>query len=410
MACTYRRSIHGDRLNFTRLTSFKYLKRQRVLTLTLIITLSSMLFSLTALSLLGFYRGFTAYLGEGEDVVAVYSRRSSTPFTGLVPAYLAEKISALNGVIACSPEATAPCIIKGEPIFLRGIIPEDFAKLNQLTIVEGSMIKMDDVSSIIVGKNVAERLRIKLNEKILVLGVLSNQYIELQVKGIFMSRSPIDDEILAPLYTGQWLRGTDYGHVTLIRLKIDRSLTTPSKIFEEIAKEASEQSPDSSSTPSQEPQPPSITPRIITRFRIEDIGVEEAYNFMRSYMDRYGMTRESLLVLSVMVFLLSSATIVESSKIVTAQHAGELEVLRSLGASKKLLRMDILAKLLPWSIVATVAGIAMATATLTVIQGHGYLQVLSHTVPIQLDPLVIALNFALVLLLFFLSIIKSEIR
>jgi hypothetical protein len=84
-------------------------------------TLASMLFSLTTLSLLGFYRGFTAYLGEGEDIVAVYDRKSRTPFTGLVPAYLAEKISALNGVLAGSPEAIAPCIVKGESTFLRGI-------------------------------------------------------------------------------------------------------------------------------------------------------------------------------------------------------------------------------------------------------------------------------------------------
>ena len=80
-----------------RLLGFKYLKRQRVLILALIIILSSMLFSVTALSLLGFYKGFTAYLGEGEDIVAVYDRKSRTPFTGLVPAYLAERVSALNG-------------------------------------------------------------------------------------------------------------------------------------------------------------------------------------------------------------------------------------------------------------------------------------------------------------------------
>jgi len=75
---------------------------------------------------LGFYRGFTAYLGEGEDIVAIYDRKSRTPFTGLVPAYLAEKLSALNGVLAGSPEAIVPCIIKGESTFLRGIIPEEF--------------------------------------------------------------------------------------------------------------------------------------------------------------------------------------------------------------------------------------------------------------------------------------------
>lgn len=48
---------------------FKYLERKRTLTLAVILTLSSMLFSLRVLSLLGFYRGFTAYLGEGGDIV-----------------------------------------------------------------------------------------------------------------------------------------------------------------------------------------------------------------------------------------------------------------------------------------------------------------------------------------------------
>jgi hypothetical protein len=97
----------------TRLVGFKYLRRRRVLALVVILALSSMLFSMTAFSLLGFYGGFTAYLGEGGDVVVVYDRRSRTPFTGLVPAYLAERISALNGVLACSPEGHSPLRRKG---------------------------------------------------------------------------------------------------------------------------------------------------------------------------------------------------------------------------------------------------------------------------------------------------------
>ncbi len=385
---------------------FKYLRRRRILILASIITLSSMLFSVTALSLLGFYRGFTAYLGEGGDILAVYDRKSSTPFTGLVPAYLAEKIGALNGVLASSPEAIAPCIVKGESTFLRGIIPEDFTKLNQLTIVEGDMLGLDDLNSVIVGKNVAERLRLKLNEKVLVLGVLTDRYLELQVGGIFVSHSPMDDEILAPLYVGQWLRGTGYGHVTLIRFKIDRNLITPSRIYEEIAKEASEPSM-ASHGPSQGPQHPSTTPRMMARFRIEDIGVGEAYNFMRSYVERYGLTRESLLILSAMVFLFSGVSIAAASKTIIAQHKGEINVLRSIGASKRLLKRDMLAKLLPWSMAASSIGFAMAVAVLTVIQGSGYLQVLSHTAPLQIDPLAVALNFILASLLVSISVLRD---
>ena len=390
----------------SRLIGFRYFKWQRILTLALIVTFSSMLFSITALSFLGFYKGFTAYLGEGENIVVVYDSKSHTPFTGLVPAYLSEKISTLKGVLASSPEIIVPCILKGKSIFLRGIVPNDFTKLNQLTMIEGSMLNLNELNSIIIGKKVAERLHIKSNEKILIIGVLTDRYVELNVKGIFISNSPLDDEILAPLYVGQWLRGVDYGYATLIRFKIDRSSINPSKIFEEIAKEAS---------PSQVQITPSETQhiRIIQRiaiFRIEDISVKEAYNFMSSYIERYGVTRESLIILSIMVFLFSSASIAVASKIFLMQHKGEIEVLRSIGTSKKLLKRDILIKLLPLSIIASSIGFIAALIILTIIQGYGYLQVLSHTIPLQIDLFIITINFILVLLLVSISILKSDIE
>ncbi len=389
-----------------RLLGFRYLKRQRVLTLALIIIMSSMLFSLTAFSLLGFYRGFTAYLGEGKDIIVVYDKKSQTPFTGLVPAYLSEKIGTLNGVLASSPEVIAPCVLKDKSIFLRGIKPEVFLKLNRLTMIEGEMIKLEDLNYVVVGKGVAKKLRLSTGDKILVLGVLSNLYLELRVKGIFASNSPMDDEILAPLYVGQWLRGADYGHVTLIRFKIDRNMITPERIFEEIAKEASQPSPPS--PPSQGQKTSTLTPSIITRFRVEDIGVKEAYDFMKNYMDKYGVTRESLLILSVMVFFFSSASIATAFKTLIAQHRSEINILRSIGASKKLLKRDMLIKLLAWSVAASSLGLIIALAILSAIQINGHLQVLSHTVTFQIDPLIIALNFALVSLLVSISILRSE--
>jgi len=391
-----------------RLIGFKYLKLQRILTLTLVTTLSSMLFSITALSLMSFYRDFNAYLGEGGDVVVVYDRGSRTPFTGLVPVYLAEKISVLNGVLASSPEAIAPCIVRGEAVFLRGVVPEDFAKLNQIVVVEGGMLELSDLNYAIVGRNAAGRLCLNLGDKLLVLSVLTDRYVELRVKGVFVSYSPIDDEILAPLYVGQWLRGAGYGYVTLIRFKVDRDAITPSRILEEIAREASKPSPPPSATPSQ-PQPPGITPRIVARIKVEDVSVEEAYDLMRSYMDRYGLTRESLLILSIMVFLLSGASIAAASKTIIAQHKSEISILRSIGASKRLLKMDMLAKLLPWSIVSSSMGFALAVAILTVIHGCGYLRILSHTASIQIDPLIVILNFILTALLISISILRGDL-
>lgn len=389
--------------------SFKYLRRQRILTLALILYMSSMLFSITAFSLLGFYRGFNVYLGEGEDVVVLYGTSSRTPFTGLVPAYLTYKIGALNGVLASSPEVIAPCIVNGKAVFLRGVLPDDFLKLNQLTIVSGSPLSLNDLNSMIVGIGAAEKLRLKLNDRVLILGVLADRYVELHVKGIYECSPTMDDEIIAPLYIGQWLRGMGYDYVTLIRFRIDRSVIAPSEIFEAIAEEASQPSQQSQSQEQPTPQK-DILPRWITRFRLEDLAVEEAGEFMRSYMERYGITREALLTLSVAIFFFSGATVVIAIKTIIVQHKGEISVLRSLGASRKLLKRDILLKLLPWSMISSAFGVISAIAILALIQGYGHLQVLSHTVPLQLDPLIIALNFSLTIMLVSIGILKSDVE
>jgi ABC-type lipoprotein release transport system permease subunit len=276
-------------------------------------------------------------------------------------------------------------------------------------MMEGGMLEPGDLNYAIVGRNAAERLHVRLGDRVLALGVLTDRYVELQVKGVFASRSPMDDEILAPLHVGQWLRGADYGHVTLMRFKIDRDVLTPSRVFEEVAKEASEPSPPPS-VASGQPQLLGIAPRMMVGFRAEDVGVEEAYSFMRSYLDRYGVTRESLLVLSAMVFLFSGVSVALASRTIMAQHKDEVSVLRSLGASRRLLKGDVLIKLLPWSLAASSMGLALATLALTAIQERGYLRVLSHSIAFQLDPLAVALNFILVLTLVSLGVLKAELE
>jgi hypothetical protein len=82
---------------------FPYLQRKRTLTLIIILTLASTLFSVTAYSFLGFYNGFTSYVGEQKDIIALYSKSSSTPYTGVIPLSVADMVEPQTGVIAISP-------------------------------------------------------------------------------------------------------------------------------------------------------------------------------------------------------------------------------------------------------------------------------------------------------------------
>ncbi|MBS7635116.1 ABC transporter permease [Candidatus Bathyarchaeota archaeon] len=96
------------------------------------------------------------------------------------------------------------------------------------------------------------------------------------------------------------------------------------------------------------------------------------------------------------------------AKTIIIQHKGEINILRSIGASKKLLKRDLLIKLLPCSVISSSIGVALAIAALTIIQECGCLKILSHAASFQIDPLVIILNIILVFLLISAIILRSE--
>jgi len=386
-----------------RLLGFKYLRRRYVVILAGTIVLISTLFSVTSYSLLGFYNGFVNSIEGEKGIVTVYDERSTTPFTGYVQLDLTDQINMIPGVIASSPEVLVPGTIRDEPIFVRGVIPQEFSKLNSLTFIDGNMLSMNDAESIILGESLANRLGLKLNEEVLLYGVLTKCYLELHVKGIYVSHSTLDDEALVPLYVGQWLRRIQMSQVTLIRVKIEGNVATSTKILEGITVETSEPGQDGEKPNNQSGDvPPSARPDI------DKIGVEEG--LMRTYFDRYGITRETLLVLSVLVFIFSSASIVIASTTLVRQHRREIEVLRSLGASNKTVRTDLLVKALSLSFVSVLMGTSLSLLMLWIAGKGGYLQILSHSIDLAFNPLILLLNLGLVFTLVAMSTARSPFR
>jgi ABC-type lipoprotein release transport system permease subunit len=392
----------------SRLSRFRYLHFRGLLVLTLILALASTLFSITAVSFLGFYNGFNAYLGEDAGVVAVYDVGSRTPFSGFVPAYLTENLSRIDGVLACSPEVITPCIVRNQTLFIRGIVPEDFSKINPPVMVEGVFLNASSLGSVVLGKNAADRLNIKVNDTVLVLATLADRYLELKVTGIYLSHSSMDDEALVQLNVGQWLRFSDYNRVTLIRVKINPDITRSNVVYQELARNASSTpSSQSISKPSNQQTPhQAIIPWSNINFPISKIGVTSTENVMKSFLDQYGITKEALVVLSIMIFVFSSVTIAVACQTLMQQHKSDFETLCSLGVSRCLLRFDVLCKVLPVSFAASALGTALAAVILSVLGSFGFLSVLSHGVVFSVDPLVVALNFVLMLGLVVFSVVR----
>ncbi|MEM3739768.1 MAG: FtsX-like permease family protein [Candidatus Korarchaeum sp.] len=387
------------------LWGFKYLRSNRLITLFLMLTLLSMLFSVTAISSLSFYKSLVNYLGEEEDIVVLYDRNARTPFSGYVPVHLAERLENIKGVIVSSPEVIAPSIVKGEAVFVRGVLPKKFFELHRIKILNGSIFDQNETKSAIIGKNIARRLNLKLNDRLFAFGVLTESYVELQVRGIYASDSFIDDEILVPLYVGQWLRGINYGYVSFIRFKVNKSLINLSEVFSEVMKEGSEHSSHESRL-----RVELVMSEAVTNFSNKKVGAEIASRLMRSYIDRYGLTEETILILSTAIILFSSAMIAVASETTVTQHKGEIGVLRALGASKKFLKLDIIIKILTLSLFSSLLGTLLAIIFLSFIQVQERLVILSHIMRLQLDLTLIVMSILITPVLVLISLFKIEIK
>ena len=380
---------------------FGYLCRRRALVLVLILTLASTLFSVTAYSFLGFYDGFSSYVGEQNDVVAVYSTSGSTPYTGVVPLSVVDLVEDQVGVVVLSPEVIAPCTVGSQSVFVRGVIPSVVAELGVPVVVEGEFLDLSDMGLCVVGSNLASRLGLEVGDFVLVFGVMSQRYVELQVKGVVSFGSALDDEVLVPLYVGQWLRGIGYNFGTLVRVKIDPEQTCAEQLFECIRNQTVSSVPGASVTPgpSKDSQAKRqlevLVPLVQANIDVGSIDLAESQEFMQSYLGRFGVSKDVLIVLSLAVLVFASGTAVSAVNLFVRQHSSDFETLRCIGVSHRKLRFDLFVRLVVLALVATVLGTLFSGVFILVFQKLGYLLVLSHTVGFGVEPLVVVANFGL---------------
>jgi len=387
-----------------RLIGFMYLRRRPIAVLTVILASVSMLSTAITMTLQGFYRCYTAYLGEGEDIIALYDRGSSTPFTGLIPSRLAGELRSIDGVSAFSMEILAPSIVDGEPIIVRGVYLEDFLKLNHLDILDGSIEGFDEPTYALIGFRAASRLKVKPGARLIALGVLSDRYVELNVRTVYSSNTALDDEIIVSIDAGRWLRNAGYEYVTLIRVKIDKAKLTLDKLIEDLSSKIGVEGK------LDDTKPPKLIPTYNYISTVSGlIGVSGIERFMERYLESYGLTRWSITLLSISTILFTSLTIIAAFSMVVERHRIELSILRSLGLSRRYLKIDILLKLVPYILLSSLVGFTLALALVEALRSYGLLRILSYTVSIGLDPIILSVSIASTILLAVVSIAWRDI-
>jgi ABC-type lipoprotein release transport system permease subunit len=141
------------------------------------------------------------------------------------PEQVAEKIMALPQVTVATPRLTASAILtvsdESKGVQVLGIEPDSEAnKPFRDGMLSGEFIKADDREGILIGNILAEKLSLKVNDKVNLLVTTSNGDVNEQqftVRGIFTTRTPSYDEntIFMPLAKAQAITATE-GHASII--------------------------------------------------------------------------------------------------------------------------------------------------------------------------------------------------
>lgn len=232
---------------------------------------------------------------------------------------------------------------------------------------------------------------------------MAERYSVLEVRGIYKSGGPIDDEVLVPLYQGQWLRGTDHDHATLLRVGYDPERTSAGAIRQELVGREQAEERVGKPKPFWE-----IVPFSEISVGSGEVGASEAREFMGRYLEEFGATRGSLLALSAVIFIFAGAGVVVACRHLVSRHGRELFSLRSIGASSRYLKKDLLMKLMPWFLVSSLLGLGLGYGATLVLRGSGYLRILTHTVGVSLEPLVVVVLLAATLVIEAVSVIWAS--
>ncbi|RLF21541.1 MAG: hypothetical protein DRJ68_03260 [Thermoprotei archaeon] len=362
----------------------------------------SFLFSATTMGLLSLYSSIATSMSGGGGCVVIYDFKSSTPLSGVIPLSTVSLLENLSEPL--SPEVLAPCLVDLHVVVVRGVVPSLFYRVSDLKLLEGELLSNGDLETALVGLEVAEELGLKVGDEIILRSIIADRYVKLRVKGVFESSEPLNCEVITPLHVGQWLRGLSYSSITLVRVKAEDPQALSSYLREVLG--------DGEERFVEAERPKSVSsacPWIEVRPTCAAISSVMAEKFAEKYLNKYGLSTDSLTALSAVVVLLSGVAVYVASSIALEASRFELEVLRAMGGHARSLKLGFLLKALSVATPLAVLGSLSAYAYLQAASSQGFLSILSYSVEVPLNPLIVLLSALLTALLVGLSSLRLDV-
>ncbi|MFW9990525.1 MAG: ABC transporter permease [Candidatus Odinarchaeota archaeon] len=177
------------------------------------------------------------FLGESDNVLVIADRTASTPVTGIVPEYIVKNLELLPGVVTCSSEILTIGIVnsrQNKVAIIRGVDPDIFRAIDNPRVIEGKWLSTSsdgETTGLVAGKKIFDFLNLQLGDELVVSSTVEETTLLFKICGVIETNTPLDEELIIPLYPAKILAGRQQYETTLIRVLYDDTIISKSAIL-----------------------------------------------------------------------------------------------------------------------------------------------------------------------------------
>jgi ABC-type lipoprotein release transport system permease subunit len=357
---------------FTKIAKILSSKRA-IFSLALILLLTSAAFAVTSSILLSVENTASGMLGESGNTIVIAQGNSRAPFLGTLPLSFAGELVSIPGVRLISPEVFAPATLENQPVMVRGVNPGPFMELQNPVILEGSPLGANDTTQAMVGETLSRQMNLHPGSQITVVAGVRATVAQLTVKAVFSTGTPLDNEVIVPLWVGDWLRGISYNIVSILRIQVSPQ-ESPSQValsIQQVVQNASKAALGGGQAPVEPGLPVTPNPTSIFGYDVQaSPDVSSAF-----FSKTVGLSQENILLISALVFVSMSVAIVCALQEAVFRSRNELGTLRTIGMSSRRLSWNLILVATILSLVASAAGLVF---------GWGFLSLIYRFSPIEI--------------------------
>jgi len=334
----------------------------------------------------------------GGDMVVLSQVDSSQS----LDASLVNELKIQPNVEAASAEISCFTVINNFPVLVRGVDIDNFLEIENSNIIRGEVEDQDNFA--VIGEKLAENIGMDIGQRFLLTGSSSPALYQMEIDAVYESRYS-EDEMLVPLEYARKMAGLGGDSVLFIRVRTSNQAAFLEELEESeapviVTSSGGEITPINSELTDEE--------LALQQLAIQGMDLEGFKDSNGSYVSLFVQegANSIKIVIGTFIILDGALAFIGSAAIISRaiiERRNEIGIISAIGANRNDLRKMILRDIVILSVLASLVGVILGYAIISIIEDQGWLLMFGETVQPVINPYIMVGIFSISVIIQILS-------